>query len=133
MQKFHVAICGAGPVGQTLALLLVKRGINPANIVLIDAKSAEQASQDQRTIALSYGSQQILQAASAWPISATEIHQIHVSRRGHFGRTLIDRAEHHVPALGYVARYGDIIQSLARALDKTAVELTFLRPLPLAK
>jgi len=133
MQKFHVAICGAGPVGQTLALLLVKRGINPANIVLIDAKSAEQASQDQRTIALSYGSQQILQAASAWPISATEIHQIHVSRRGHFGRTLIDRAEHHVPALGYVARYGDIIQSLARALDKTAVELTFLRPATVSK
>lgn len=128
MQKFDIAICGAGPVGQALALLLAKRGIDPARIVLIDAKTAEQANKDQRTIALSYGSQQILQAASAWPVKATEIHQIHVSRRGHFGRTLIDRAEHHVPALGYVARYGDIIQSLTIALNKTAPELTFLRP-----
>jgi len=128
MQKFDIAICGAGPVGLTLALLLVKRGIDPARIALIDAKTAEQCSQDQRTIALSYGSQQILQAASAWPVKATEIHQIHVSRRGHFGRTLIDRAEQHVPALGYVARYGDIIQSLTLALNKIAPELTFLRP-----
>jgi 2-octaprenyl-6-methoxyphenol hydroxylase len=125
MQQFDIAICGAGPVGQTLALLLIKRGIDPAHIVLIDAKTAEQANQDQRTIALSFGSQQILEAASAWPIKATEIHQIHVSRRGHFGRTLIDRAEQQVPALGYVARYSDIIQSLSIACHE---KLTFLRP-----
>lgn len=126
MQKFDIAICGAGPVGLTLALLLIKRGIDPARVVLIDAKTAEQAGKDQRTIALSYGSQQILQAASVTLNKATEIHQIHVSRRGHFGRTLIDRAEHHVPALGYVCRYSDIIQPLGTALEK--VELTLLRP-----
>ncbi|MCD6025618.1 MAG: 2-octaprenyl-6-methoxyphenol hydroxylase [Solimicrobium sp.] len=126
-EKFDVAICGAGPVGQTLALLLVKQGINPARIVLIDGRSAEQASQDQRTIVLSYGSQQILQAATAWPIKSTEIHQIHVSRRGHFGRTLIDRAEHHVPALGYVTRYADLLKKLTLALEKTAPRSIFLR------
>ena len=132
-QTFDIAICGAGPVGQTLALLLIKRGIDPTSMVLIDAKTAEQAAQDQRTIALSYGSQQMLQAVSAWPIKATEIHQIHVSRRGHFGRTLIDRTEHHVPALGYVARYGDIIHSLGKALEQTAAGLTFLRPATIEK
>jgi 2-octaprenyl-6-methoxyphenol hydroxylase len=120
--SFNIAICGAGPVGQTLALLLIKRGIPSERIVLIDAKTAEQASQDQRTIALSYGGQQILQSISAWPVKATEIHQIHVSKRGYFGRTLIDRAQHHVPALGYVARYGDILQALENK------GLHFLRP-----
>ncbi len=127
MQKVEIAICGAGPVGQTLALLLIKNGVKPENIALIDAKTQEQASKDKRTIALSSGSRQILDAAGAWPIKATEIHQIHVSRRGHFGRTLIDCAEHQVPALGYVARYGDIINPLADALAKHP-SLCLIRP-----
>ncbi len=115
-------------MGQTLALLLIQRGIDKSHIVLIDAKTRQQAGTDRRTIALSHGSQQILQAAQAWPIKATEIHQIHVSRRGHFGRTLIDRSQHHVPALGYVARYGNIITPLSEALDKHSPELSILRP-----
>jgi 2-octaprenyl-6-methoxyphenol hydroxylase len=125
---FEIAICGAGPVGQTLALLLIQRGIDKSQLVLIDAKTKQQASADKRTIALSHGSQQILKAAHAWPIKATEIHQIHVSRRGHFGRTLIDRNQHQVPALGYVAKYADIILPLSDALDQCGPELTFLRP-----
>jgi len=126
--EFDIAICGAGPVGQTLAALLINRGISPKRIALIDAKTSEQAAADVRSIALSYGSQQILQAANAWPVNATEIHQIHVSRRGHFGRTLIDCSEHHVPALGYVARYSSILKPLSAELAKHSSELTFLRP-----
>lgn len=128
MQSFDIAICGAGPVGQTLALLLIKRGIPATRIALIDAKTREQTSKDRRTIALSYGSGQILQSISAWPIKATEIHQIHVSQRGHFGRTLIDRIEHGVPALGYVARYHEILQALESAFDHPPAGLHFLRP-----
>ena len=127
--EFDIAICGAGPVGQTLAALLIKRGIAPKRIVLIDAKTSEQAANDARTIALSYGSQQILQAAGAWPVSATAIEQIHVSRRGHFGRTLIESSAHNVPALGYVARYANILKPLGIELAKYSSELTFLRPL----
>ena len=123
-----IIICGAGPVGQALALLLVRRGIDPAAIALIDAKPAEQALQDRRTIALSYGSSQILDTARAWPVSATPIHQIHVSRKGHFGRTLIDRTTQQVPALGYVARYADILAPLSRALARDCPALTFYRP-----
>lgn len=126
MQPFDIAICGAGPAGQTLALLLIKRGISPDRIALIDAKTKEQASQDQRTIALSYGSGQILASVSAWPIKATEIHQIHVSQRGHFGRTLIDRTEQSVPALGYVARYNQILNALEKASQPQALHC--LRP-----
>ena len=117
--SFDLAICGAGPVGMALAALLVRRGANvsnPAGIALIDAKSIEQARRDPRTIALSYGSRQILEEAGAWPVAATAIHEIHVSRRGRFGRSLMDRAEHGVDALGYVARYGDVVALLSDSM-----------------
>jgi len=127
--SFDLAICGAGPVGMALAALLVRRGANvtnPAGIALIDAKSVEQARRDPRTIALSYGSRQILEEAGAWPVAATAIHEIHVSRRGRFGRSLMDRAEHGVDALGYVARYGDVVALLSAVCEDLG--MTTLRP-----
>ncbi|MFC6519132.1 UbiH/UbiF/VisC/COQ6 family ubiquinone biosynthesis hydroxylase [Undibacterium arcticum] len=116
-----IAICGAGPVGQALALLLIKRGVPADRIVLIDARTVEQARQDARSIALSYGSRQLLEGIGVWPISATEIHQIHVSRRGHFGRTLIDCDDYQLPALGYVARYGNLVTPLNAAIEQTGI------------
>ncbi|PVX38688.1 UbiH/UbiF/VisC/COQ6 family ubiquinone biosynthesis hydroxylase [Janthinobacterium sp. 78] len=123
---FDLAICGAGPVGMALAALLVQRGRRAAGIVLLDAKSLEQARRDPRTIALSHGSRQILEEAGAWPVAATPIHQIHVSRRGQFGRSLMDRSEHGVEALGYVARYGAVVSALADVCERLGV--TSLRP-----
>ena len=108
----HIVISGAGPVGQTLALLLLQQGFAARDIVLIDAKTNDQARQDARSIALSYGSKQIFDSVQAWPIKATSIKQIHVSRRGHFGRSLITADDYRLPALGYVARYRDINASL---------------------
>ncbi|MGS0743070.1 2-octaprenyl-6-methoxyphenyl hydroxylase, partial [Glaciimonas sp. GG7] len=122
-----IAICGAGPVGITLAALLVKRGIAPERIALIDGKTLDQARRDPRTIALSYGSRQILEDIGAWPLPATAIHQIHVSRRGHFGRTLIERDEYQLPALGYVSRYGSLMTTLAALPLLDGV--TLLRPI----
>lgn len=122
-----VAICGAGPVGLALAALLAKQGVEPQQICLIDGKTLAQACKDPRSIALSYGSRQILESLGAWPVAATEIHQIHVSRRGHFGRTLIDRSEHKLPALGYVSRYGAIVEALARVCEQHGVRT--LRPM----
>jgi 2-octaprenyl-6-methoxyphenol hydroxylase len=123
---FDIAICGAGPVGMTLAGLLIKYGAAPARIALLDAKAIEQAAADPRSIALSYGSQQLLHEVGAWPIAASAIHQIHVSRRGHFGRTLIDRDEYGLPALGYVTRYGTLAAALAAATDHAGI--TTIRP-----
>lgn len=123
---FDIAICGAGPVGLALALLLIKRGAPANRIALIDAKTVEQVSGDPRSIALSYGSKQILEEIGTWPIASDAIKQIHVSRRGHFGRTLIDCAEYSLPALGYVVRYGSLVTAMAAAAKKTA--LVSLRP-----
>lgn len=124
---FDIAICGAGPVGLALAALLAKRGVPATRIALLDAKTLAQTVQDPRSIALSYGSRQILEQAQAWPIAATPIEQIHVSRRGHFGRTLIDCSEQNLPALGYVSRYGAIVAALGAVAERAGVSI--LRPL----
>lgn len=121
-----IAVCGAGPVGLALAAFLVRRGVAGERIALIDGKSLGQAITDPRSIALSWGSVQLLEEVRAWPLPATPIHEIHVSRRGQLGRSLMDRAEHALPALGYVARYGDVVDALARACDAAGVRT--LRP-----
>lgn len=121
-----VAVCGAGPVGMALAALLVGRGVPGSRIALIDAKSLGQAISDPRSIALAWGSRMLLEELRAWPLPATPIHQIHVSRRGRLGRSLMDRAEHKLPALGYVARYGDVVDALARSCEDGGV--TVIRP-----
>ena len=126
MIDYDIAICGAGPAGMALAALLVKRGVPAARIALIDAKTLEQASHDPRSLALSWGSRQILEEIGAWPQAVTPIHQIHVSRRGQFGRSLIDRDEHGLPALGYVTRYGDIATTLGAACTQAGIAM--LRP-----
>lgn len=123
---FDIAICGAGPVGLALAAMLVRRGTAAERIVLIDAKAIEQAATDPRSIAVSYGSKQLLDDVGAWPAAVTPIRDIHVSRRGHFGRTLIDSTEYNVPALGYVTRYGALITSLSAVTD--AQRVVSLRP-----
>jgi 2-octaprenyl-6-methoxyphenol hydroxylase len=127
---FEIAICGAGPVGLALALFLAKRGVTASRIALIDGKPVEQAVSDPRSIALSYGSRQILQDVGAWPLAADPIHQIHVSRRGHFGRTMIDRDDFDLPALGYVTRYGVLVEALATACKQT--DVVSMRPAQLA-
>jgi 2-octaprenyl-6-methoxyphenol hydroxylase len=126
MPDYDIAICGAGPAGMALAALLARRGVKPGRIVLIDARTLEQASADPRTLALSYGSQQILEQIGAWPLPSTSIHEIHVSRRGQFGRSMITREDEGVPALGHVARYGGIVTALGRVCEQLGVRS--LRP-----
>lgn len=123
---YDVAICGAGPAGMALAALLVKRGMAPGRIALIDAKTLELAGKDPRSLALSWGSRQILEEIDGWPAAATAIEQIHVSRRGQFGRSLIDRKDYGLPALGYVSRYGNLVSALGASCQRAGI--VSLRP-----
>ena len=106
-----IAIIGAGPVGMTLALALAG---GPHRVLLIDSRPHGAWAGDPRALALSYGTRQLLERLNAWDSAAgTPIHDIHISQCGGFGRTVIDRSEQGIPALGYVMRYRD----LAAALD----------------
>lgn len=118
---FDVTIVGAGPVGLALAGWLARRSVTrELKIALIDAREPEDSVADPRAIAVSHGSRMILEPLR-WPADATAIQRIHVSQRGHFGRTLIDHSEHGLPALGYVLRYGSIVHGLAETVRATPV------------
>ncbi|AWU98219.1 UbiH/UbiF/VisC/COQ6 family ubiquinone biosynthesis hydroxylase [Burkholderia sp. JP2-270] len=119
---YDLAIVGAGPVGLALAGWLARRSATQhASIALIDAREPAASVNDPRAIAVSHGSRVLLDTL-AWPADATPIEHIHVSQRGHFGRTLIDRDEHDLAALGYVVRYGSLVQALAGAVHGTRVD-----------
>jgi 2-octaprenyl-6-methoxyphenol hydroxylase len=86
----NIAICGAGPVGMVLALELARRGVT--GVRLLDARTVEQAVGDPRSVALSWGSRQLLDQIGG------------------------------VEALGYVARYGDVVDVLARACVRAGID-----------
>jgi 2-octaprenyl-6-methoxyphenol hydroxylase len=119
-QIFDVTIVGAGPVGLALAAWLARRSASTTlTVALVDAREPGEAAGDPRAIAVSEGSRMLLEPLSAWPADAHAIERIHVSERGRFGRALIERDEHGLPALGYVARYGSIVRALTQAVHHT--------------
>lgn len=119
---YDVAIVGAGPVGLALAGWLARRGGTRAlRVALIDAREPDASLDDPRALALSHGSRMLLEPLG-WPVDATPIERIHVSQRGYLGRTVIERDEHGVPALGYVVRYGALVHALAAAVRATGCD-----------
>ncbi|RZT43105.1 UbiH/UbiF/VisC/COQ6 family ubiquinone biosynthesis hydroxylase [Cupriavidus agavae] len=113
-----IAIVGSGPVGLALAGQLLR--CTPLRIALIDAATPARAARDPRAIALSHGSRQLLEQIGAWPVPAQAIEHIHVSQRGRFGHVKLHREDYDVPALGYVVKYGDLCQTLERALARAS-------------
>ncbi|ENO90366.1 FAD-dependent monooxygenase [Thauera linaloolentis] len=112
-------IVGAGPVGLALALALKDAGLD---IVLADARPREAVSSDPRDLALAHGSRLTLQGLGVWDaLAATAIEHIHVSQQGGLGRTLIDAAEHGLPALGYVVSAGELAAALRAAVDAAGI------------
>ncbi len=111
-----VVIVGGGPVGATLALALQHKGIA---VTMLEARSKGSAYQDQRALALSYGSRVILEKLGVWgklDHQATGISSIHISQRGSFGRSILKAKDHDLPDLGYVLSYGALTQALDEAL-----------------
>ena len=119
MENVDILIIGAGPVGLTLHLALAAGG---QKSLLIDRRPLASQQTDPRALALSHGARQLLEQINSWPTrTATPIETIHVSQKDGFGRTLIDRADYDLPALGYVVRYRDLAGALAANLAADAV------------
>ena len=115
-----IVIAGGGLVGASLAVAL---SALPIKIVLVEAFPAmvtQRAGYDDRAIALSHGSSQILQGMGIWESvaqAANPIDSIHVSDRGHFGATRLNAKQQKVPALGYLIEarnYGQVLNKYLR-------------------
>jgi 2-octaprenyl-6-methoxyphenol hydroxylase len=115
-----IAIVGGGMVGASLAAMLAPLRLR---VVLIEAfahDSAAQPSFDERTTALSNGSQRILETIGVWPqvaAAACPIAKIHVSDRGRFGFARIDAREQDLNAMGFVVSNRALGAALWRRLQ----------------
>lgn len=106
-----LVIAGGGMAGSMLAYVLLSQ--NPALKLAIIEQSPElatdqqpsKASFDSRSIALAHGSVELLQQWGLWQDlqqSGCAIKHIHISDRGHFGKTYLNAADHQLTALGQV-------------------------------
>jgi 2-octaprenyl-6-methoxyphenol hydroxylase len=119
-----LAVVGAGPVGLALALHAAS-ALPEAEITLFDARPADKdVAGDPRTLALSFGSVQLLERLGAWrPANAQPITEVHVSQQApslvaafsaRFGEPelTIRAIDEAVPMLGAVLSYGAIVAPL---------------------
>ena len=122
-ETFDIIIAGGGPVGIATALGLRGSGLK---LALIEARAGAGAAGDSRSIALSLGSQRILDRLGVWTALsalATPITQICVSQQRGFGRVELRAQDAAVPALGYVASYGALQSVFATSLESTSLKL----------
>lgn len=113
-----ILIQGGGPVGLACAAWTLQK-FPDAKIILLDRNPVNDddlANADSRGIALSHGSKLLLDTINAWPKEFAQIHRVHVSQAGRFGRALMTREELNQDALGHIIRYRDIHITLRQAL-----------------
>lgn len=113
-------IVGGGPVGHFLARIAGQAG---ARVLVLEAKPVGAGFDDDRSLALSWGSSLLLERAGVAPALArvaTPIRRIHVSQRGGFGRSMLDAEDGGVPVLGNIVGYGDLQRALAAGIDDLA-------------
>lgn len=109
--NYDIAIIGGGPVGMALTLALRESRLST---ILLEARGLPDKVDDERPLALSYGSHLILKRLNAWQKlpKFTPIKAIHISNKGYFGRTVLTTQDADVPALGYVVNYHDLFRAL---------------------
>ena len=118
--NYDILIHGGGPVGLACAAWCLQK-LPDAKLLLLDRNPENDVnlqSADSRGIALSHGSKLLLDTIGAWPKDCADIHRVHVSQAGRFGRALMTREELGQDALGHIIRYRDIHLALRAALRK---------------
>ncbi len=124
-----VLIVGGGPVGALLAKRLADTSLS---VLVAEARPAP--ADDPRTLALSWGSRQILGDAGLWDASLqpTAIECVHVSQPGTLGRLELTAEELALPELGCVVAYSRLARLAQQRLEaipgllNTGVEVTDL-------
>ena len=123
-----VALVGLGPVGATLALALAGHDVD---VVALDARRAGERMRGDRSLALSHGARLILERIGVWDAlhsiegALTPIVTVDVSQAGGFGATQLHASDHGIEALGYVASYAALQDTLDRKLERAHVATRF--------
>ncbi|MEB4589823.1 2-octaprenyl-6-methoxyphenyl hydroxylase [Candidatus Thiothrix sp. Deng01] len=123
---FDVLIVGGGMVGASLAVALKPLQLKVGLVEAFPFGAAEQASYDDRSIALSYGSSRIYQGMGVWGklrSGVESIGHIHISDRGRFGAARLEAVEENAPALGYVVESRVLGRLLYEELSTGGIEL----------
>ena len=125
-QDYDLLIAGGGLAGNCLALALKNTGLRMA---IVEANTREQLSVSpagDRALALAAGTVMMLEALGIWQgisHAATAIKQIHISDRGHFGKTRLSAQKENVDALGYVITARNIESHVANQAAEAGIEL----------
>lgn len=103
----EIIIIGGGPIGLTMAFLLIKKGVR---VSILDSGLTK--SSDGRVLALSYASISLFKELGIWNSDlATVINEVHISHKG-LGVNRILAKELDLPNLGCTVKYADICQIL---------------------
>lgn len=119
-----IAIVGGGLVGTPLAIMLARVGWS---VALIEQQSSESSVAGTKGYtALSESTVNTLAEQQLWEQAATTacaIDRVHVSHKGYFGSTQIDKQQLGVEALGYVVDNALFLASFQTALQHSTVQL----------
>lgn len=125
-QDYDLVIVGGGLAGNCLALALKDTELR---IAIVEANTREQlhaSPAGDRALALAAGTVMMLNGLDIWQgisHAATAIKHIHISDRGHFGKTRLSAQKEHIDALGYVITARDIETYVANLVDEAGIEL----------
>ncbi len=104
-------------------------GINGFEVVLLESKPKNFNYQDSKALALSNSSAFILNRLKVWNVlkkNLIDIHEIHVSQKNSFGRTLLRSQDYEEDALGYIVSYADLMSVIkARIATIPSVKILF--------
>lgn len=122
---YDLIIVGAGLAGNCLALALKDSGLRIAVVEAASRKQLHDSPAGDRALALAAGTVELLREMGAWRDAAdkaTAIRHIHVSDRGHFGKTRLAARDYDVDALGYVISARDIEHEVAEHVEQCGAD-----------
>lgn len=117
----EIAVVGAGPAGQAMALALAASGYGVALVDIAAGPAAPATRPDLRVFALSLASIRLLGSIGAWPVPQAERVQAYrhmcVWQDDLASALRFDAGEMGWPALGYIIEHGVLQHALARRLS----------------
>ncbi len=121
---YDILIVGGGLVGGSLALALKDSSLRIGLVEALSDADRQASPAGDRALALSRGTVQILDSLGVWTDVASQamaIRHIHVSDRGHFGKTRLHAKDRGADALGHVAVARVLEDAIQQQLDGSSI------------